>query len=207
MSMADTLIVLDFETTGLSPRQGDRAIEIGAVKLVNGEVVDQFQELMDPGFPISAFIEDYTGITNTHLQQADCCSEVMQRFSDFIGDSNLLAHNASFDKAFLDAELERISRPYTGHFTCSLLASRRILQQAPNHRLATLIDYSNIPSQGEFHRALYDAQMTAKLWLILLSKLQQETRLSSIPFALIQKLNTTPKKSVARLLAKLAADG
>jgi len=61
---ANSLIILDFETTGLSPDNGDRAIEIGAVKLENGEVTARFQELMNPGRPVSYFIEDYTGMTS-----------------------------------------------------------------------------------------------------------------------------------------------
>ncbi|MDG2671235.1 exonuclease domain-containing protein, partial [Vibrio parahaemolyticus] len=64
MPQANSVVVLDFETTGLSPTLGDRAIEIGAVKLVDGEVVDSFQQLMNPGFRVSSFIENYTGITN-----------------------------------------------------------------------------------------------------------------------------------------------
>ncbi|MBT7866366.1 MAG: 3'-5' exonuclease, partial [Opitutales bacterium] len=122
MSKADTVIVLDFETTGLSPNMGDRAIEIGAVRIENGRVTDRFQELMNPGRPISGFIEDYTGITNRMLYSARPCGEVMRRFSDFIGDFNLVAHNASFDQRFLDAELEMISEERRGQFACSMLA-------------------------------------------------------------------------------------
>ncbi len=155
---ANSLIVLDFETTGLSPDNGDRAIEIGAVRIKNGEIVDRFQELMNPGFRISSFIEDYTGITNRMLQSALPCNEVMARFADFIGSENLLAHNASFDQRFLNAELSRISRVYTGSFACSLLIARRILPDAPNHKLGTLIRYKNIHAQGDFHRALFDVR-------------------------------------------------
>ncbi|MDX2367751.1 MAG: 3'-5' exonuclease, partial [Colwellia sp.] len=64
---ANSLIILDFETSGLSPDLGDRAIEIGAVKLEKGKVVEQFQALMNPGRPVSSFIEGYTGITNKML--------------------------------------------------------------------------------------------------------------------------------------------
>ena len=81
---ADTTIVLDFETTGLSPDYGDRAIEIGAVKLVDGKVVETFQKLMYPGKRIDFFIESYTGITNSMLKKAPPCEEVMCEFSDFI---------------------------------------------------------------------------------------------------------------------------
>jgi len=204
MAMADTVVVLDFETTGLSPDGGDRAIEIGAVKLVRGKVIDRFQALMNPGRRVSSFIEDYTGISNAMLADSAPCAEVMHRFSDFIDGENLVAHNASFDKRFLDAELARISRSYRGDFTCSLLAARRLFQQAPNHQLGTLVKYANIPSIGNYHRALYDSEMTVKLWLAMLSMLQDKYGLSAVPFTLIQKLNKTPKKSVYQWLARQA---
>jgi len=183
---------------------GDRAIEIGAVRISNGEITDSFQELMNPGFRISGFIEDYTGITNAMLREAPPCEEVMHRFTDFIGDSNLVAHNASFDKRFLDAELSFISRQYCGAFSCSLLVARRIYQNAPNHKLGTLINYKNIPSDGDFHRALFDSEMTAKLWLAMLEDIQTRYGIDSVPFALIQKLTKTPKKSVDAMFVKWA---
>lgn len=198
---ANSLIILDFETTGLSPVNGDRAIEIGAVKLANGEVIEQFQELMNPGRPVSGFIEDYTGITNKMLSQAAPCDEVMERFADFIQGQNLVAHNASFDKRFLDNELQRISCGYDGQFACSLLVSRRLYQTAPNHKLGTLINYKNIDSNGHFHRALYDAEMTAKLWLAILDDIQRQTSIDVVPFSLIQKLAKTPKANVAKFLS------
>jgi DNA polymerase-3 subunit epsilon len=199
MSRADTVIVLDFETTGLSPDMGDRAIEIGAVRLEGGVVTARFQELMNPGQKISAFIEDYTGITNEMLRNASSCSSVMKQFADFIEDYNLVAHNASFDKRFLDAELTRISKWYSGKFACSMLAARRIFQNAPNHQLGTLVRYANISSDGAFHRALYDSEMTAKLWSVMLGDISERYTISDIPFSLIQKLSKTPKKSVQKL--------
>ncbi|NQZ22934.1 MAG: 3'-5' exonuclease [Colwellia sp.] len=199
---ANSLVVLDFETTGLSPNNGDRAIEIGAVRIENGQVTDKFQSLMTPGFRINNFIERYTGISNQMLAKAEPCEEVMQRFADFIGDDNLLAHNASFDKKFLDAELNSISRTYSGQFICSLLVSRRINIAAPNHKLGTLISYKNIPADGAFHRALYDAEMTAKLWLTMLDDLSERISHEFVPFKLIQKLSKTPKNDINKLLAK-----
>ncbi|MBU2882260.1 3'-5' exonuclease [Psychrosphaera sp. B3R10] len=200
---AHTVIVLDFETTGLSPDNGDRTIEIGAVKLVNGVITERFQELMDPGRPINYFIEDYTGITNQMLSSAAPCGEVMARFADFIQGHNLVAHNASFDKRFLDSELQRISADYDGDFACSLLLSRRLYQDAPNHKLGTLVNYKNIESNGSFHRALYDSEMTAKLWLVMLNDIEQQTSVSDVPFSLIQRLSKMPKKNIDTFLAKL----
>lgn len=205
MSRADTVIVLDFETTGLSPDMGDRAIEIGAVRLEGGVVKERFQELMHPGQRISAFIEDYTGITNEMLCDAPSCTSVMTKFADFIGGHNLVAHNASFDKRFLDAELARISKGYSGQFACSMLAARRIFQRAPNHQLGTLVRYANIPSDGGFHRALYDSEMTAKLWTVMLDDISERYTMSDIPFSLIKKLGKTPKKSVQNLFLKTYA--
>lgn len=196
---ADTVVVLDFETTGLSPNQGDRAIEIGAVRMVQGTVTERFQELMNPGFRISGFIENYTGITNAHLRSAPPCEEVMNRFADFIGNDNLVAHNASFDSRFLDAELQRLSRSYAGSFACSMLIARRLYQQAPNHKLGTLVEYKNIPTDGVFHRALADTEMTAKLWLVMLDELQADHGIDLISFPFMQKLGRTAKGAVQRL--------
>lgn len=192
--------MLDFETTGLSPDMGDRAIEIGAVCIENGEVTGHFQELMNPGRPISTFIEDYTGITNAMLKDAPPCAEVMDRFADFIDGYNLVAHNSSFDKRFLDAELIRVSKGYAGSFACSMLAARRVYPDAPNHKLGTLVRYANIPSDGSFHRALFDSEMTAKLWLAMLNDISDRYDIAEVPFGLIQKLTKTPKKSVHKLL-------
>jgi len=202
MSKANTVVVLDFETTGLSPDYGDRAIEIGAVRIEDGEITDRFQELMNPGRPIDSFIENYTGITNDMLEDSRPCKEVMSEFADFIGDYNLVAHNASFDKRFLDAELRRVSKTYTGNFSCSMLLARRLYQDASNHKLGTLVRYAKIPSDGAFHRALYDSEMTAKLWLAMLEYINSHYGLSSIPFTLTQKITKTQKHNVSKFLKR-----
>ncbi|MBC8412545.1 3'-5' exonuclease [bacterium] len=202
LNRADSVVILDFETTGLSPDMGDRAIEIGAVRIENGEITERFQELMNPGKRISRFIEDYTGITNRMLKDARPCNEVMHSFADFIGNDNLVAHNASFDKRFLDAEFGEIYRKYTGKFACSLLVARRIFQDAPNHKLGTLVKYANISAEGVFHRALYDSEMTAKLWLAMLHDIDRRYNLKAIPFSLIQKLTKTPKKAIHKFLER-----
>jgi DNA polymerase-3 subunit epsilon len=202
MNQADTVVVLDFETTGLSPDYGDRAIEIGAVRIEKGKVVERFQQLMNPGRRINQFIEDYTGISNAMLKDAPPCSEVMTQFADFIDGYNLVAHNASFDKRFLDAELNKISRYYAGEFVCSMLMARRIYQNAPNHKLGTLVEYANLPNEGIFHRALYDSEMTAHLWLAMLDDISERYKIKSIPFKLVQELIKVPKKNVPVFLQR-----
>lgn len=201
-SSAQTVIVLDFETTGLSPDQGDRAIEIGAVRLEQGVITDRFQRLMNPGRRVVAFIEQYTGITNAMLSKAAPCAEVMDEFADFIADYDLVAHNASFDQRFLDAELRRIRRDYSGQFACSMLAARRIYPAAPNHKLGTLVKYKALPNDGTFHRALADAEMTAHLWLAMLEDIEQNHALEDVAFQLMQKLSKVSKTSVAGFFAR-----
>lgn len=197
---AKTTIVLDFETTGLSPDQGERAIEIGAVKLVDGEIVDTFQRLMYPGKRINSFIEDYTGISNNMLKNAPPCAEVMREFTGFIHGFNLVAHNASFDSRFLDAELQRIGCNQQGEFACSMLIARRIYPEAPNHKLGTLVKYKDLPTDGTFHRALADSQMTAHLWLEMIDEIKTNHAFKQVPFKVMQRLSRTAKPSASNFL-------
>ncbi len=202
MHSAHSVIVLDFETTGLSPNQGDRAIEIGAVKLVDGQVAGTFQQLMNPGFRVSGFIEGYTGITNAMLSRAPSCAEVMSEFAEFIAGSSLVAHNASFDKRFLDAELARIDANYTENFACSMLIARRLIPDSPSHKLGDLVRFKRIANDGTFHRALADAQMTARLWLLMVDELKQRG-VHNPSFALMQTIAKTSKPALSTLLASL----
>lgn len=201
---ASSVVVLDFETTGLSPNMGDRAIEIGAVRLVDGQVTESFQQLMNPGFRISGFIESYTGISNQMLRTAPSCEEVMAEFSEFIGNSPLVAHNASFDKRFLDAELDRINKNYSQQFACSMLVARRLIQDAPTHKLGDLVHFKQIENDGTFHRALADSQMTAKLWMLMVDELRLKN-VESPTFELMQKIGKTSKYAINNLLSQYAS--
>ena len=202
---ADTVVVLDFETTGLSPNGGDRAIEIGAVRIEKGKITDRFQSLMNPGKRVAPFIEDYTGITNAMLKMAPPCKTVMAEFADFVEDFDMVAHNASFDSRFLLAELERIKRSSPGEFACSMLASRRLYPDSPNHKLGTLVKYHRLPNDGTFHRALADAEMTAHLWLKMLTDLEDNYLLKQVPFSLMQEMAKIPKAKIERFLKEWRA--
>jgi DNA polymerase-3 subunit epsilon len=203
-TLANQVVILDFETTGLSPDNGDRAIEIGAVKLVNGQIVDTFQELINPGRRVNSFIEQYTGISNEMLKHAPASKQVMGQFAKFIAGFNLVAHNASFDKKFLDDEFSHNKLHYTGQFACSLLLSRRISQDAPNHKLGTLVDYHQLPNDGVFHRALADATMTSHLWLYQIDVLQQQLPKQAITIDIINKISSLPKAQIARYLRTMS---
>jgi DNA polymerase-3 subunit epsilon len=201
---ADQVVVLDFETTGLSPQYGDRAIEIGAVLLENGLVADRFQKLMNPGFRISPFIESYTGISNDMLKGQPRCEEVMAEFAGFISGRNIVAHNASFDSRFLAAELKRAGRSFGGACCCSLLLSRRIYLDAPDYRLQTLVRHTGIKPAGSFHRALADAEMTASLWQDMLGRIERRYGLRQLPFGRLIELSKIDRLHTHRYLSSLA---
>ena len=202
--LAHTAVVLDFETTGLSPAQGDRAIEIGAVRLEDGVITARFQELMNPGFGVSRFISEFTGITNQMLSSAPPCEEVMARFDDFVGGDPVVAHNASFDRRFLEAELGRIQRRPPSEFGCTMLTARRLYPHAPDHKLGTLVRHLRLPTDGVFHRALADAEMAAHLWLAMLSELADTYGLARIPFSLMVHLGRVPKAQAPTWLRRQA---
>ena len=201
-----SVLVIDFETTGLSPDYGDRAIEIGATLIQNNHIVDRFQSLINPGRRISSFISDYTGITNQMLKKAPPADEVMQRFVVFMADHHLVAHNASFDRRFLDAELCRIQSSRKQEFACSMLLSRRVYPDAPSHNLGSLIQYRNIQTDGVFHRALADAEMTARLWISMIDDLKERYRLGCAPFELLQKISRMKKGLVPDYLEKVSGN-
>jgi DNA polymerase-3 subunit epsilon len=200
------VIVLDFETSGLSPHYGDRAIEIGAVRIENSMIIDRFQSLMNPGFKISSFIESYTGITNDMVAAAPPCEEVMKRFAEFIGDHPLVAHNASFDRRFLDAELGFIGRARNSSMACSMLAARRVYPQAPNYKLGTLVRYCGIYTDGTFHRALADAEMAGRLWIAMTDEITAAFGINRVSFDMMRKLSRVTRAKAPAYLAKIAGE-
>jgi len=198
----DVVAVIDFETTGLSPAQGDRATEIAAVILENGKVVDRYQSLMNAGVRIPSFIEALTGISNTMIRQAPTAANVMREVSEFVGDIPLVAHNASFDCKFWDAEVARINLTRRQEFACSLLLARRLLPLAPSHKLGALVEYANLPVAGRAHRALADAEMAASLLTHLADELRSRYGIRQVTHELLRKIQSVPKAKVEQALAK-----
>ena len=199
-----SVVVLDFETTGMSPEYGDRPIEVGAVRIEQDRIVDRFQGLMNPGFTVSWFIESLTGISNALVAAAPPCEVVMTRFAEWIGDTPLVAHNAGFDRRFLDAELALIGRSRENPMTCTMLAARRLFPEANNHKLATLVRHCGIFTDGTFHLALADAEMTGHLWIALTDRLQDRYGLSEVPFSLMQELTRIARAKTDRYLRTFA---
>jgi len=190
------IAIIDFETTGTSPEQGDRPTEVAIVLTDGHAVVDRFQSLMNPGVRIPAFITQLTGITNAMVQAAPPVAQVMQDAARFVGNSPMVAHNASFDRKYWQAELQRLGLPATHPFACTVLLARRLLPSAPNHQLGTLVRHLGLPCTGRAHRALADAEMTAELLHHLLALLRTRHGLPAPDHALLLRLQTVGKAAV-----------
>ena len=147
---------------------------------------------MNAGAWIPPFIEQLTGISNRMIRQAPEASRVMGELAEFIGDTPLVAHNAAFDKKFLQAEFGRINISRQPEMLCSMRVARRIYPQAANHKLETLVRHARIPQTGAHHRALADAEMTAGLWLEMQAELGRLFGLESIPLALLRNIQSAP---------------
>lgn len=189
----EKIAIIDFETTGLSPDMGDRATEVAVVIVAEGEIVDRYQSLMNAGVRVPAFIEALTGISNAMLKKAPPAAEVMRALAEFVGDLPLVAHNASFDSKFLDAEWARIERRRQREFACSMLLARRIYPAAPNHKLGSLVGHLGLPSAARHHRALADAEMTAHLWVRMVADIRRQYGLNAVPHEFLRVLQKAPK--------------
>jgi DNA polymerase-3 subunit epsilon len=172
-SLADAhFVVVDLETAGGAPVYGEGIIEIGALRLHAGRIVDQFQALVDPGRRVPTFITQLTGITDDMLAGCAAIDAVLPRFVDFAADSVLVAHNAAFDFAYLDAARLRLDGAvFAQQRLCTLRLARRLLPQLRRRSLDALAGHFGIPLVDR-HRALGDARITAELFFHLLELLR-----------------------------------
>lgn len=199
------IAVIDFETTGLSPAMGDRATEVAIVMVEGGRVVDRFQSLMNAGVHIPYFITSLTGISNAMLATAPPAASVMAQARCFVGSAPMVAHNAAFDRKFWQAELARAGFDAPQPFACTLLVSRRLYPQVPNHKLGSLVDYHRLPRTGAAHRALADAEMAAHLLGQIQHDLRTRHRVASADHAFLMVLQRCAKPAVGALMTKYSA--
>lgn len=163
-------VVVDIETTGLS-FDTDEIIEIGAVKLVDGNIVDTFNSLIKPSRPLPANITNLTGITNDMVFSAPSIEEVLPSFLDFLGDDIFVAHNADFDAGFIRRECRRHNLEFKNKVLDTLALSKTLLTELKNHRLDTISKKFNI-NMGNHHRAVDDANTAAMILRFLIKRLQ-----------------------------------
>lgn len=198
------IAVIDFETTGMSPAYGDRPTEVAIAMTERGQVVDQFQSLMNPGRHIPSFITELTGISNAMVRQAPSVAQVMADAARFVGETPLVAHNASFDRKFWQAELSTLGFPNAQPFACTVLLSRRLYPEAPNHKLGTLATHLHLVREGRAHRALSDVLVTAELLGRIQADLLDRHHLPDAGHAVLCQLQQCSRAAVGTWLKRQA---
>ncbi len=168
-----TYVVFDTETTGFNAAGGDQMIEIGAVKLKDGEIIDRFDELINPGYHIPDHISELTCITDDMVKDSDTEEEVTKRFLSWVGACPLVAHNAKFDISFVSMAMKKYNLGEFNYTVLDTLELSHILDQAyARHSLSALVKRYNVPwEEDAHHRADYDAEGTAYVFAKMLQKL------------------------------------
>ncbi len=172
-SLNDEFVVFDVETTGLSAER-DTIIEIGAVKIKDRKITDSFGTFVNPCRPIPENITNLTGIDDTMVASAPTIDTALKNFYEFIGDADLVAHNAKFDTSFIKNAAMRSSMDY--HFACidTLELARGLIKEIKNYKLDTLTKYFDI-SLKNHHRATDDAAATGEVFLKLCELLDEKS--------------------------------
>lgn len=172
-SLDDTFVVFDIETTGLS-KETESITEIGAVKVVDGKIIDRFSTFVNPERPIPAEITKLTGITNEMVADAPVITEILPKFLEFCQDTVLVAHNANFDTGFIRLNAERkcgIEVKNTVLDTLEL--SRALLPELKKHKLDIVCEQLGVSLEGH-HRAVNDAEATAEVFLKFIDMLVEK---------------------------------
>ncbi len=168
----DEMIVFDLETTSLSNRTG-KIIEIGAVKIKAGEVIEAFNSFVDPEEPITEQTTKLTSITDEMVKGAPKEKEAVRAFLDFAGDRMLIAHNAGFDVGFMRVACERCGYHFSNTYLDTVGLSRYLNSELKNHKLDTIANYYKL---GDFHhhRASDDAEVLARIFFEMQRRLKAE---------------------------------
>ncbi len=165
--------VIDTETTGLDP-VFDEIIEIGAIKVRNNEIVDQYQTLLKPEEFVPEFITELTGITNEMLENAPKIESILPGFIEFIQDDILLGHNIHFDINFLYDYIEDVlNLEFSNDFVDLLRLARKVYPEFENHKLATVGKNLNLDISGS-HRSIKDCMITHKSFQLLKAKVNND---------------------------------
>lgn len=165
-----TFIVFDIETTGLSYKH-DKITEIGAIKVKNGEIIDEFSALINPKVKIPKKIIELTGITDEMVSDKPTINTILPSFMDFVGDNPLVAHNASFDISFIKENCKKFNMKFSNTIIDTLSLSKLLIPKLKRYKLNHLAKHFNIELKNH-HRAVDDAKATAEIFINLLSILR-----------------------------------
>ena len=195
------IVMIDFETTGLSPDMGDRITEVAALRIVGGRVVERYVSLINCNARIPSFITGLTGITQAMVDGAPPVAQVLPRLLDFIGGDALSAHNASFDEKFLCAESARLGlTPAHQGLVCSLKLSRRVFPGLASYKLGLLSGQLGIRFKSAAHRAESDAEVAAQVLIHIGHHLGREYGIADVDPNLLVSVNRLSAAKVPQFL-------
>jgi DNA polymerase III subunit epsilon len=181
-----SFVCFDVETTGLSPLK-DKLIEIGALKVKDGKIVDKFSEFINPQMKLPGRIKELTGITDGMLKGADTEDKVVQRFLDFSEDYVVMGHNLMFDYSFIKIAASKMDRLFNKSGIDTLDISKKLLSELESRSLGNLCKYYNITNEHA-HRAYDDAKATAMLYVKLCNQFYEDNPAVFIPKSLSYKV-------------------
>ena len=168
-----TYVVFDVETTGLSAIYND-LIQVAASKMYKGNIIAEFDEFINPGHPLSAFTTELTGITDDHVKNAKPLIQVLKEFQEFCKDTVLVAHNASFDVGFMNANYERHGLPKISQPVIDTLEfARNLYPEYKRHGLGPLTKRFGVALEHH-HMANYDAEATGRLLFIFIKEVAEK---------------------------------
>lgn len=177
-SLDGEYVVFDIETTGFSPMK-NRIIEIGAVKVRNGEIIDRMDEFVNPEVPIPFDIERLTGINDAMVMGADTVDKVLPRFLKFVGDAALVAHNASFDVSFISHNAGLLGLPFDPTVLDTVTLARALLPNLNRFKLDTVAKALGVSLENH-HRAVDDAEATAGIFLKFVEMLKKQHDMTNL---------------------------
>jgi len=196
------LVVLDFETTGLSPESGDRVTEVAALRIRKDRIVDQYESLVNCGMKLDPFIVSLTGITQRMVDNAPAPSKVIPELLKFVGGDAVIAHNASFDDRFFRSECGRLSmRATVDPFICSIRIARRVYPQLGSYKLSNIADSLGLEYSGRAHRAGADARLTAEIVMKSFDAMRAAKKGVRVGSTMLRRFIETPIAVAMRSLA------
>ena len=187
-SLDEKYVVFDIETTGFSPVT-NRIIEIGAVKVENGEITERFSTFVNPQVPIPFHIEKLTSINDSMVMDADPIEVVLPQFLEFVGDAILVAHNANFDVSFIKENAKRQGIPVDFTYVDTVGIARALLTGQSKYTLDAVAKTLGISLENH-HRAVDDAECTAEIFVKFIEMLKKDNILD------LASLNELGKSSV-----------
>ena len=190
--MVNSYVSLDLETSGLNPKR-DKIIEIGAVKVEFGEIVERFTTFVNPGMKLGEKAIEITGITDRDLEAAPRIEEVISELFDFIGEFPLLGHSVLFDFSFLKKAAVNQKIVFEKQGIDTLRIARKYLQELESRNLGFLCHYYEIPIKE--HRALEDATATHYLYQRMCKQFYNETNEKGSEFSLLTLVYQVKKES------------